>query len=102
MSRVGVEIPKEQIAQFCQRHGIRELSLFGSVLRDDFGSCSDIDVLVDFAPGKAVSLFQLMEMEDELSQMLERKIDLVVKSALRGRVRDSILNNREVMYVAPR
>ncbi|MBT9258568.1 MAG: nucleotidyltransferase family protein [Clostridiales bacterium] len=102
MSCVGVEIPEEQIAQFCQRYGIRELSLFGSVLRDDFGSYSDIDVLVDFAPGKAVSLFQLMDMEDELSQMLGRKVDLVVKPALRGRVRDSILNNREVMYVAPR
>jgi uncharacterized protein len=72
-----IEIPKDKIAGFCRRHHIRKLSLFGSALRDDFGPSSDIDVLVEFAPGKTPNFFRLFDMEDELSTILEeRKVDV--------------------------
>ena len=55
-TKAKIAVPTEQIAQFCHRHHIRKLSLFGSVLRDDFGSKSDVDVLVEFEPGKTPGL----------------------------------------------
>ena len=86
-----IHIPQAEIAEFCQRHHIQKLSLFGSVLRDDFRSESDIDFLVEFEPGKTPGYFKLVSMEMELSEMLEgRKIDLKTPNELsiyfRGRV----------------
>lgn len=66
-----IAIPKEEIALFCQRHHIRKLSLFGSVLRDDFTPESDIDFLLEFELGKTPGLFKIVSMEMELSEMLE-------------------------------
>ena len=66
----NILVPKEQIAAFCERHHIRRLSLFGSVIRDDFGPDSDVDVLVDFAPGQVPGFFRLFDMEAELSSLL--------------------------------
>jgi len=63
-------IPTEQVAAFCQRNHIRTLSLFGSVLREDFNPASDIDVLVEFEPEHVPGFFRLAELEQELSQML--------------------------------
>lgn len=84
-----VAVPKEKIAKFCQKHHIRRLSLFGSVLRDDFRPDSDIDVLVEFEPGQPVTFFDLYDMEMELSKLLnDRKIDLVTVKALNHRIRD--------------
>ncbi|MGD0951851.1 MAG: nucleotidyltransferase family protein [Methanotrichaceae archaeon] len=73
MARISVN--KEKIAEFCRRHHIRRLSLFGSVLRDDFGPASDVDVLVEFEPGHIPGL-AFFSMEEELSQMIGRKVDL--------------------------
>lgn len=70
-----IDIPKEQIAAFCQRHHIHKLSLFGSVLRDDFGPESDVDVLVEFETGCAPG-FAFFEMQEEFSRILGRKVDL--------------------------
>ncbi|MBC7815054.1 MAG: nucleotidyltransferase family protein [Burkholderiales bacterium] len=75
--QVGISIPHEALADFCQRHHIRKLALFGSVLRDDFGPDSDIDVLVDFAPDQRPSLFELVDMKTELEVIFQREVDVI-------------------------
>ena len=74
-TRSRIDIPREAIAAFCRRHHIRRLALFGSVLRDDFRPDSDIDVLVEFEPGHTPG-FAFFAMEDELSRIFGRKVDL--------------------------
>jgi len=99
-----IEIPKDKIADFCRRHHIRQMSLFGSVLRDDFGAGSDIDVLVSFAPDARRSLFDLVAMQNELEAILGREVDLVERSAVEQSEnyirRKGILQNQEVIYAA--
>lgn len=95
----GVTLDDKSIVRFCQANAIRELSLFGSVLRADFRPDSDIDVLVEFEPGSRVTLINLVAMRDELSRILGRKVDLVTKSGLNQHLRDRVLANREVLYV---
>lgn len=96
---VGIEIEKEKIAAFCRRWKITEFSLFGSVLREDFSPDSDVDVLVTFAEGDHWSLFDLVEMEDELKAMFGRDVDFVEKKALHNPFRRyHIIRNREVIY----
>jgi len=96
-----IEIPKDKIADFCRRHHIRKLSLFGSALRDDFGPQSDIDVLVEFAPGKTPSFFRLFDMEDELSTILEgRKVDVRTPEDLGRYFRQRVLSEALVQYAA--
>ena len=65
-----------QIEAFCRRHHIRKLALFGSVLRDDFRPDSDVDVLVEFKPGARVTLFDMVDLEAELTEIVGRKVDL--------------------------
>jgi uncharacterized protein len=77
-----IEIPKEKIADFCQKWKIVELSLFGSVLRDDFRPNSDVDLLVTFSPDAEWSLLDHMAMEEELSVIFGRKVDLVSRRAI--------------------
>ena len=73
----AIQIRNEQVAEFCERHRIRRLALFGSVLRPDFRPESDVDVLVEFEPGAAVGFFGLARLELELSNLLGgRKVDL--------------------------
>jgi uncharacterized protein len=97
-------IPEGGLHEFCQRWQIKELALFGSVLREDFGPDSDIDLLVRFQPGAGRSLFDLVDMEDELSGLFGRKVDLVTRMAIensRNYLRRSmILNSAEVIYAA--
>jgi uncharacterized protein len=95
-------IPAEAIAAFAQRWKITELALFGSVLRDDFGPNSDVDVLVSFEPTAAWSLWDISAMEDELGAIVGRKVDLVEKEGLRNPFRrQHILADRKVVYVRP-
>ena len=77
-----IEIPKEKIADFCRKWKIVELSLFGSVLRDDFQPNSDVDLLVTFSPDAEWSLLDHMAMEEELSAIFRRKVDLVSRRAI--------------------
>lgn len=99
MPQKNMEIPKDKIADFCRRHHIRRLALFGSVLRNDFGPKSDVDVLVDFEPGH-VPGFALIRMQDEFSSLLDgRPVDLVTRKFLNHRIRDRILAEAEVQYV---
>ena len=98
---VGTEIDKEKIACFCRKWKITEFSLFGSVLRDDFGPDSDVDVLVSFADGAPWSLFDLIDMQDELKEIFGREVDFVEKEGLRNPFRrHHILKHREVIYAA--
>ncbi len=99
MTYHGIVIPKDQIAAFCRKHGIRRLSLFGSILRDDFGPDSDIDVLVEFEP-EARTGFAFFGMQDELSQILGRKVDLNTPGFLSKYFRDEVMREAEVQYDA--
>ena len=94
----NVTVPEEEIAEFCRRHGIRRLSLFGSVLRDDFGPDSDVDVLVEFKPGAKRGLLRLAGMEIELGEMLGRKVDLNTPGFLSKYFRDQVLAEAQVQY----
>ncbi len=97
----SIDIPMDRIEEFCRRWKIREFSLFGSVLREDFGPQSDVDVLVSFEPEAEWDLFHLVEMRDELMALFGRDVDLVEKEALRNPFRRrSILDNHEVIYHA--
>jgi predicted nucleotidyltransferase len=100
MKRAHVDIPKDLIAEFCRRNRIRRLALFGSVLRDDFGPESDVDVLVEFEPGACVGLLRLAGMEIELGEMLGRKVDLNTPGFLSDYYRDQVLAEAEVQYDA--
>jgi uncharacterized protein len=101
MSNPKIKIPGEKIAEFCKRNHIRKLSLFGSVLRDDFSSDSDIDFLVEFEPGKVPGLIGLSRMERELSETLGgRKVDLRTPEDLSKYFRKEVLARAEVQYAA--
>jgi len=92
MIRHGIEIPTEKIAEFCRRNHIRRLAFFGSFLRDDFGPDSDIDILVEYEPGRAPGFLCLFEMEEGLSALLGgRRVDLVTEGFLNRRLRDRVL-----------
>jgi predicted nucleotidyltransferase len=100
----NIHLPQKEIADFCQRWQINELALFGSVLRDDFGPNSDLDILVTFAPEADWSLFDHLRMEEELNQLLSRKIDLLSRQAVERSHnqprRQAILNSAQVVYVS--
>jgi predicted nucleotidyltransferase len=96
-----LRVPKQQIAELCRRWKITEFALFGSVLRGELGSESDIDVLVSFAPDAEWSLFDLVELQEELEKLFGRKVDLVEKAGLRNPFRrHAILKSMEVVYAA--
>jgi len=103
MKTQNIDIPKEKISHFCQHWHITKLSLFGSVLRDDFRPDSDIDVLVEFQPEHTPGFLKLHQIQEELSTILgNRQIDLVTARFLNHRIRDRILSEAEVYYVAER
>jgi predicted nucleotidyltransferase len=90
-------VPDDKIAEFCRRHRIRKLSLFGSVLRDDFDEGSDVDVLVEFEPEVVVGL-RFFSIERELSTLLGRKVDLNTPGFLSKYFRDRVMAEAEVQY----
>jgi predicted nucleotidyltransferase len=94
-----VEIDKGKIAEFCRRHHIRKLAFFGSALRDDFSDDSDLDVLVEFEEGHVPGL-AFFAMEEELSELLGRKVDLNTAGFLSPYFRDEVAENAEVQYLA--
>ena len=98
---LAIEVDRERIAEFCRQRKITELAFFGSVLRDDFRPDSDVDVLAGFSPDARWSLFDAMDMEDDLSKLFGRKVHLVSRNGLRNPFRrHEILRTRQVMYVA--
>ncbi|MFP4500357.1 MAG: nucleotidyltransferase family protein [Candidatus Hydrogenedentota bacterium] len=100
MSRARIALPEDALAEFCRRHHIRRLAFFGSVLRDDFGPESDVDVLVEFEPGHCVGLIPFAGMENELSDLIGRKVDLTTPAGLSPYFRDEALAEAETHYVA--
>ena len=96
-----IEIPQDEIASFCRRHGILRLALFGSVLGDEFDADSDIDVLVDFDPDHVPGFFGLARLERELSELLDRrKVDIRTPQDLSPYFREQVVASSEVQYVA--
>lgn len=101
MPHPGFQIPFERLAALCRKWRITEFALFGSVLREDFGPNSDVDILVSFAPDAGWSLWDLFDLEDELKKLLGRNVDLVEKKALRNPFRrHEILTTCRVLYAA--
>ena len=97
MRQLPIDIPREKIAEFCRRHHIKRLSLFGSVLRDDFRPDSDVDVLVEFAPGQTPGL-AIVDMEREITEILGRKVDFRTPKELSKYFRDEVLSLAEVVH----
>jgi predicted nucleotidyltransferase len=100
MKKRNINIPKEKIAEFCQRHYIRRLALFGSVLREDFTPNSDVDVLVEFEPGTRIGMIRLAGIELELSEILGRKVDMHTPGFISKYFRNQVLEEAEDQYVA--
>jgi len=102
----NIEIPRDKIADFCQRWQISELAFFGSVLRDDFRPDSDIDILVTFDPNAQHTLFDRVDMQDELEVIFGRKVDLVSRRGIERSHnyirRQAILSSAKVFYATPR
>ena len=104
--RLSVDVPLKQIEAFCRKWGISDLSLFGSVLREDFRPDSDIDVLVQFVPGVKHGLFNLVRMRNELEEIFGRDVDLISRrgvEASRNPIRrKAILDSARTIYAAAR
>jgi predicted nucleotidyltransferase len=98
MSRAKINVPSDKVAEFCARHHVRKLSLFGSVLREDFRSESDVDVLVEFEPGQTPGLLSMAALELELSELIGRKVDLRTPAELSRYFRDNVIRDSEVQY----
>ena len=99
-----VPLDRDALAAFCKKWRIRELSLFGSALRDDFGPESDVDVMVNFDPGVSCGLFEMVHLEEELGAIIGRKVDLVERENIEQSEnyirRRYILESEEPIYVA--
>lgn len=101
MTVLNLDVDQAQIAAFCRKWRIKEMSLFGSVLRDDFRPDSDVDVLVTFENDAQRSLWEFLEAQAELDELLGRKVDLVEKkNVVNPFVRHHILKHRHVIYDA--
>jgi predicted nucleotidyltransferase len=95
-----LHIPFEELADFCCRYQVRELALFGSMLRQDHRPDSDVDLLVSFQPAARVTFLTLARMQRELEALLGRNVDLVPKDGLKPLIRDHILATARVLYAA--
>ncbi len=96
---MGITVPKERLTAFCKRNHVRRMALFGSVLRDDFRPDSDVDVLVEFEPGHVPGL-AFFGMQDELSKLLGRTVDLNTPGFISTYFRDDVLREAQNVYVA--
>ena len=93
-----ISFTKEQITEFCQKNYIRKFAFFGSILRDDYRPDSDVDILVDLEPGAPIGLFEMADMELQLSDMVGRKVDLRTPQDLSKYFRDKVIEEAEVIY----
>lgn len=96
----SLDIPEAPLADFCRRHGVQRLALFGSILSDDFRPDSDVDILVEFLPGVKYSLLDLGGMLMELREMLGREVDLKTPLDLSRYFRDDVVKNARTLYAA--
>ena len=100
--KIKIDIPRDKIAEFCKKNHIRKLSLFGSVLREDFKPGSDVDVLVEFEKGQVVGFLRLAGMEIELSEILGYKVDLRTPAELSRYFRQEVLDTAAELQYAER
>jgi hypothetical protein len=100
MARANITIQERKIREFCRHYQVRRLALFGSVLRDDFRSDSDIDILVVFEPSARITFITLGRMKRELSEMFERPVDLIPQEGLKPSIRDAVLSSAQEVYAA--
>lgn len=98
-ANVSLAIPTDQVAALCRRYHVRRLALFGSVLRDDFGPESDVDVLVEFEHGRTPGL-GFFRLENELAALLGRRVDLNTGASISRHFRDRVLFDARDVYVA--
>lgn len=100
MATPRIPVARAALADFCRRNQISSLAFFGSVLREDFGPGSDVDVLIEFEPEAQVGFMMLARLQRELSQILGRPVDLVLRDGLKPVIRDSVLASSEEFYAA--
>jgi predicted nucleotidyltransferase len=101
LQKNGVFLNYDSIVTICKKYHINELSVFGSSLRDDFDKSSDIDILVSFNENSGITLFDIMDMENEFTVLLNREVDIVEKESLKNPIRkNKILLTREIIYAA--
>lgn len=98
MNELKIQVPRKEIEDFCKKNHIRKLAFFGSVLREDFGPKSDVDVLVEFEEGKTPGL-AFFRMQNELSEILGRKVDLNTPGFLSKYFRQQVMREAKVQYV---
>ncbi len=96
----GVHFPEDRIAEFCARHGVKRLSLFGSILRDDFRDDSDVDMLVEFEPGRTPGMIGFGGMILELSEMIGRRVDLRTPFDLSEYFRPEVMRESRTLHAA--
>jgi predicted nucleotidyltransferase len=93
-----LHILQPDLREFCRSHAVREVAVFGSAVRGDFGPGSDVDVLIDFAPEARVGLIALQRMRDELTRIFGRPVDLLTKNGINRHIRDDILRSAQVIH----
>jgi predicted nucleotidyltransferase len=97
----GIFLNYDEVVLLCKRYSIEELSIFGSSIRNDFSQNSDIDILVSFNKNSEITLFDIMDLEKEFSELLKREVDIVEKESLKNPIRkNKILSTREIIYAA--
>ena len=101
LRKKGVFLNYTDVSRLCKKYDIVELSIFGSSIRDDFSQTSDVDILVSFEHNANITLFDIMELEKEFAQLLNREVDIVEKESLKNPIRkNKILSTREIIYAA--
>jgi predicted nucleotidyltransferase len=101
LQKNGVFLNYSDVSRLCKKYCIIELSIFGSSIRDDFTQNSDVDILVSFEHNSKITLFDIMELEKEFSEILNKKVDIVEKESLKNPIRkNKILSTREIIYAA--
>ena len=101
MHKNGIFLDYNDVVRLCKKYYITELSIFGSSIRDDFAQNSDIDILVSFKQDSKITLFDIIELENEFSKLVNREVDIVEKEGLKNPIRkNKILSTREIIYAA--
>jgi len=97
----NIELPTQQIKEFCNKYGVAQFALFGSVLRDDFGPDSDVDVMLKFKPGHGFTFENTPDIQDELRAIFKRKVDVIEMGRIRNPVRRrAIMDSHRIIYAA--
>jgi len=101
LNKNGIFLEYDDVIKLCQKYFINELSIFGSSIRDDFTDNSDVDFLVSFTSNSNITLFDIIELENEFKNLIGRKVDVVEKESLKNPIRkNKILESREIIYAA--